>query len=39
VANMHSNNIVTLALDPATGALQPTGHLLELPAPTCILFA
>jgi len=38
-ANMHSDNIVTFRLDAATGSLTPTGAVLAVPSPTCILFA
>ena len=36
VANQRSNNIVVFRIDPANGALTPTGEKLELHAPVCI---
>jgi 6-phosphogluconolactonase len=38
VANQDSDAIVTFSIDPATGRLQPTGQVLEVPAPVCIRF-
>jgi 6-phosphogluconolactonase len=39
VANMHSDSIVTFRLDAATGGLTPTGAVLNVPSPSCILLA
>jgi 6-phosphogluconolactonase len=36
VANQGSDNIVTLAIDQRTGALEDTGHRAEVPAPVCL---
>ncbi len=36
VANQHSNNIVVMSIDKATGALTPTGSEIKLYAPVCI---
>jgi hypothetical protein len=30
--------VVTFAIDPQTGLLSPTGHVLEIAAPNCICF-
>ena len=38
-ANQDSSSIVTFRVDPATGRLTPTGDMLEVPSPVCILFA
>ena len=35
-ANQRSNNIVVFALDRSTGKLQPTGTLVDVPAPVCL---
>jgi 6-phosphogluconolactonase len=35
-ANQKSNNIVVFALDRSTGKLQPTGTLVDVPAPVCL---
>jgi 6-phosphogluconolactonase len=37
-ANQASNNIVTFRIDANTGALTPTGDVMEAPAPVCITF-
>ena len=37
-ANQESNNIVVFRIDGVTGALSPTGDLVEVPAPVCITF-
>src|SRR5712672_596289 len=37
-ANQESNNIVTFRIDAITGALSPTGDVVEAPAPVCIVF-
>jgi 6-phosphogluconolactonase len=37
-ANEDSNNIVVFKIDPATGALTPTGQTVEVPSPVCITF-
>jgi 6-phosphogluconolactonase len=37
-ANQESNNIVTFRIDSTTGALTPTGDIVEVPAPVCIAF-
>src|ERR1700704_2588838 len=37
-ANQESNNIVTFRIDAVTGALSPTGDVVEAPAPVCIVF-
>jgi len=37
-ANQGSNNIVIFRIDSATGALSPTGEVMEVPAPVCITF-
>ena len=38
-ANQGSNNIVALRVDQSSGALSPTGYVVEVSAPTCIVFA
>ena len=38
-ANQDSGSIVTFRIDPGTGRLTPTGDMLEVPSPVCILFA
>jgi 6-phosphogluconolactonase len=38
-ANQDSGNIVTFRIDSGTGRLTPTGDILEVPSPVCILFA
>jgi 6-phosphogluconolactonase len=37
-ANEESNNIVVFRIDPATGALTPTGQTVEVSSPVCITF-
>lgn len=37
-ANQSSGEVVSFAVDPATGALAPTGHRLPVEGPTCIVF-
>ena len=37
-ANQESNNIVVFRIDSTTGALTPTGEIVEAPAPVCITF-
>jgi 6-phosphogluconolactonase len=37
-ANQESNNIVVFRIDSTTGALSPTGDIVEVPAPVCITF-
>ncbi len=37
-ANQESNNIVTFRIDSTTGVLSPTGDVVEVPAPVCIVF-
>jgi 6-phosphogluconolactonase len=36
VANQRSHNVVTFWIDQETGALKPTGHSFEAPAPICV---
>ena len=36
VANEDSDNLVVLAIDPATGTLRPTGNSLSIAAPVCV---
>lgn len=38
-ANQDSGNIVTFRIDGGTGRLTPTGEVLDVPSPVCILFA
>ncbi len=38
-ANQGSNNIVAFRVDQSTGALSPTGYVVEVGAPMCIAFA
>ena len=38
-ANQDSGNVVEFKIDPATGRLTPTGSVLELASPVCIVFA
>jgi len=38
-ANQDSGNVVTFRIDSQTGRLTPTGDILEVPSPVCILFA
>ena len=37
-ANQNSNTIVVFKRDAASGMLKPTGQVLDLPSPVCILF-
>jgi len=37
-ANQESNNIVTFRIDSTTGVLSPTGDVVEVPAPVCMVF-
>jgi 6-phosphogluconolactonase len=37
-ANQESNNIVVFRIDSTTGALTPTGDIVEVPSPVCITF-
>ncbi len=37
-ANMNSNSVVSFYVDQKTGALEPTGHILKVARPMCILF-
>jgi 6-phosphogluconolactonase len=37
-ANQESNNLVVFRIDSTTGALTPTGDIVEVPAPVCITF-
>ncbi|HEY8602175.1 MAG TPA: beta-propeller fold lactonase family protein, partial [Thermomicrobiales bacterium] len=39
VANQNSESIVCFRVDQETGLLADTGHLVHVPAPTCVLFA
>jgi len=36
--NQGSDTIVSFRIDPETGALTPTGHQLDVPAPVCVKF-
>ena len=38
-ANQGSNNIVAFRVDQISGALMPTGDVVEVGAPTCVVFA
>jgi 6-phosphogluconolactonase len=38
-ANQDSGSIVTFRIDTGTGRLTPTGEMLQVPSPVCILFA
>lgn len=38
-ANQNSDTLVCFAVDGDTGALHATGHVVSVPAPTCVLFA
>ena len=38
-ANQDSGTVVVFRIDPATGRLTPTGNVLELASPVCIVFA
>ena len=38
-ANMESNNVVSFKVDAATGRLTPTGSVVRVPQPVCVLFA
>lgn len=38
VANRQTDNIVVLRIDPETGLLTDTGHAVEVPAPSCVVF-
>jgi len=38
-ANQDSNNIVAFRVDQSSGALSPTGYVVEVGAPTCVVFA
>jgi 6-phosphogluconolactonase len=37
-ANQNSNNIVVLKIHDRTGKLSPTGRVLDVPSPVCLLF-
>lgn len=37
-ANQRSDTVVVLRIDPKTGALEPTGHTISVPGPSCIKF-
>jgi 6-phosphogluconolactonase len=37
-ANQNSNNIVIFRIDPRTGRLNPTGQVLDVQSPVCVLF-
>jgi 6-phosphogluconolactonase len=37
VANQNSNNVVTFAVDEATGGLEATGVVTDVPSPTCVV--
>jgi 6-phosphogluconolactonase len=37
-ANQDTNNIVIFRIDPGTGRLSPTGQVLEVQSPVCVLF-
>jgi DNA-binding beta-propeller fold protein YncE len=37
-ANQRSNTVVSFRIDPATGALTPTGHSVAVPAPVCVRY-
>jgi len=37
-ANQDSNNIVIFSIDPETGRLAPTGQVLQVQSPVCVLF-
>jgi 6-phosphogluconolactonase len=39
VANQDSDNVVSFMIDPATGALTPTGQEVTISAPVCVCFA
>ncbi|MHB0859321.1 MAG: lactonase family protein [Anaerolineae bacterium] len=36
VANQDSDNVVVFRIDPATGRLEPTGTMLDIPSPVCL---
>jgi len=38
VENQLSNNIVVFKIDPATGSLTPTGQVVDVPSPVCLVF-
>jgi len=38
-ANQDSGNVVVFRVDPATGRLTPTGNVLEVASPVCVVFA
>jgi 6-phosphogluconolactonase len=38
-ANQDSGTVVEFKIDPATGRLTPTGTVLELASPVCVVFA
>ncbi len=38
VANQDSNSILSFRIDQQSGALQPTGHLTQVPSPVCLKF-
>ena len=37
-ANQDSGNVVLFRIDPQTGGLTPTGHVLEVPSSVCVAF-
>jgi 6-phosphogluconolactonase len=37
VANQHTHDVACFRIDPSTGALEPTGPLVKVPAPTCLV--
>jgi 6-phosphogluconolactonase len=39
VANADSNNLVTFRINVATGELTPTGQVIEVPEPVCVILA
>jgi len=38
-ANQNSNTVVSFRIDRASGKLSPTGHVLEIPTPVCVLMS
>ena len=36
VANQTGNSLIVFRIDRDTGALKPTGHKVEVPAPVCV---
>ena len=38
-ANQESDTLAVFRLDPASGALEPTGQTVAVPSPVCVVFS